>query len=147
MYSAVLIYTNSCCCFSLALAAAVPYTTYELEVAEASFTGVSCTKFELEVAETADMFGACVCCRCLASVQSAYHAVEAAAGAHAHTHFADSFLDQAYKLLIVKLRSACQLRLRLVRPCLDIKFCTFLLILGKTFTIMYPLRFVYPFCL
>ena len=56
-------------------------------------------------------------CRCLASVQSACHAVEAAAQALAKTTFTDMLLEQAYTLLIDKLRAACQLRLRLVRLC------------------------------
>ncbi|KAL3157975.1 hypothetical protein ABBQ32_012375 [Trebouxia sp. C0010 RCD-2024] len=50
--------------------------------------------------------------RCLASLQSAFHAVEGAAQA-VQVPLQDSFLQQAYSLIIMKLRSACQLRLRL----------------------------------
>lgn len=59
-----------------------------------------------------------VYCRCLASLQSAFHAVEGAAQA-VQVPLQDSFLQQAYSLIIMKLRSACQLRLRLVSlfPC------------------------------
>ncbi|KAL3160006.1 hypothetical protein ABBQ38_010393 [Trebouxia sp. C0009 RCD-2024] len=49
---------------------------------------------------------------CLASLQSAFHAVEGAAQA-VQAPLQDSFLQQAYSLIIDKLRSACQLRLRL----------------------------------
>lgn len=60
-----------------------------------------------------------VCHRRLASVQSAFHAVEAAAQAHAKCTFADTFLEQAYRLVVEKLRAACQLRLCLVCLCLS----------------------------
>lgn len=48
-------------------------------------------------------------------MQSACHAVERAAQA-LHVPLEDAFLQQANSLLITKLRAACQLRLRLVRP-------------------------------
>ena len=51
-------------------------------------------------------------------MQSAFHAVEAAAQACASMTFSDPFLEQAYRLLIDKLRAACQHRLRLVHLCL-----------------------------
>lgn len=54
-------------------------------------------------------------CRRLASVQSACHAVERAAQA-LHEPLQEGFLQQAYTLLILKLRAACQLRMGLVRP-------------------------------
>ena len=69
-------------------------------------------------ADTDANLSACMCCRCLASVQSAWHAVEAAAQACAGITFTDAFLEQAYKLLVDKLRAACQQRLRLVHFCL-----------------------------
>lgn len=67
-------------------------------------------------------------------MQSAFHAVEAAAQACANTEFTDQFPEQAYRLLIDKLRAACQHRLRLVHFCLaycaSLEACQPLLVLA-----------------
>ena len=74
------------------------------------------------VAGLDDMCCAFMYCRRLASIQSAFHAVEAAAQAHARCTFEDTFLELAYRLVIEKLRAACQPRLRLV--CLCLAYCS-----------------------
>ena len=51
--------------------------------------------------------------------------MEGAAQAYANCPLPDTFVKQAYKLLIDKLRAACQLRLRVVRFCFSdtVKVC------------------------